>query len=290
MVNTPYKRTRSQIKKARTVIVLALVTVMLGIYLAWTHQAQPVAQAEVTATEALTQTPATPTPQPTQAKAVEEVLIVTPTIQATQVRLEPIDWVPLSTTGVSIPTRYLLGDQCTQIPTGWTLFQPKGSDWSHCQEDEATIKLGESLVLPAGVAVIPSYKLPETYLGQTAATSDDLEKPWEVENADPFWERFINTPEKLVRVCLLQDDNEFADTRIVELVVDEDLRYKPTGGGKCITALAEDVNLVVFSFLNEINKTIENGDYKYYEIFLDPIIQGGVNQERWLGGKPLTNK
>lgn len=286
MVNTPYKRTRSQIKKARTVIVLALVTVMLGIYLAWTHQAQPAAQAEVTATEALTQTPATPTPQPTQAKAVEEILPSrTPTIQATQVRLEPIDWVPLSATGVSIPTRYLLEEQCTQIPTGWTLFQPKTLLWEHCMEDDPDVILGDGLYLPAGVAVVPSGKIPADYHQQDAVAGQPLSNP------AVLMEHWQNRAERfgIVRVCLLKDLDSVSDVTSYWLIIDEEFDLDPTSGGTCFTTVGDGYIQVSFYFLHQIYQEIKDGDFKY-EVILDLTIQGGVDQDRWLGGKPLTNK
>lgn len=283
MANTPYKQTRSQVKKARAVIVLALVTVALGIYLVWPRQAQPATQAVNAATEAPTQTQILSTAQPTETKTVEENLPSSISPEATKTVVEPIKWVPLSRAAVSAPTRYLLNGQCTQTPAGWIMFQSNRSLWEHCMDATPEVSLGEGLVLPSGLAVVPSGKVSDVNYQQDAVEGQALSDPRSIE----FWAS-RSDHYGVARVCLLKDTDTVSDIVSYELVIDEKFDLIPATGGTCFTTVGNEYIQVTFFFLNQIYEEIKNGDFKY-EIHLDEIIQRGENQELWLGGKPLSN-
>ncbi len=277
--NGPYLRTAAQIKKIKLMGGAILLAVVLGLVF-WSRQAQPAVQAEASVT--LAPATMTPTPQPTQVEAVEDIQhSYTPTAQATAAVLEPINWGQLSTVGLEISKSYVVGDECVTIPAGWIPFTPNRKKES-C---EVPIQnLGDSLVLPTGIAVVPAGKIPTDYHQQDATAGQPLSNPAMMME---FW---ANRAERfgIARVCLLKVVDSVSDVTSYQLIIDEKFDLIPNSGGTCFTTIGDGYIQVTYFFLNQIYEEIKNGDFQY-EVILDLIIQGGQNQERWLGGKSLTN-
>jgi hypothetical protein len=253
-------------------IVLIVSIIAFG-FVIWSRKAQPNIVAENTATVAPTKVQVTATSLPIQDKVVEEVPSQTPTMQATEEALYPINWGQLSTFGLEISKSYVVDDVCVSVPAGWIPFTPNGEKKT-CEEPVQNLR--EGLVLPTGIAVIPAGSIPTPNFHQTAVAGKPLSDP----NDQEDWN---------YRVCLLKKYDKRGNIAQYWLEIDYDFDLLPVSGGDCFTTVGKGYIQVSFFFLNQIYEEIKAGDYKY-EVHLDQMIQGGQNQELWLGGKSLSNK